>query len=133
MVGAEELLRARVKALKGKRTQRSLAEAIGVSDTNMSDFLAGEHGLGLERLAPLAKALGTSISDLFAVPEAGTAPVTGAYVHSADGRADADARVLQLEKENASLRAAIKAITRIVTQAAARSAQNTAARPSGRR
>lgn len=145
---AEELLRESVKARIGGRTQRSLAKAVGVSDSNMSDFLKGEQGLGLERLAPLAKELGCTVADLFQpVRESPTLtdlvtgqssndqnPQPGDVIDAAEAGL-LRARTLALENENAALRAALRVIIRATKDLnlADRAAPVKAPRPRGHR
>lgn len=126
---ATALLRANVARLAGGRTQRSLADAIGVKDATMSAFLNGHHGLGLDKLDPLAKELGVSVSALFDVPEstavtssgrAGTAKSSSQLPPSQGDGTDVEVGLLRarrdaLEAENAALRAILDAIKRELT------------------
>jgi len=132
----------------GRGSQVKLANLAKVDPGTFSAYKKGRHGLGLSECRIVADHIGFPASELFVirVPEnlTGTSPVRPSDQQSAsttetgDVHAAIETRVLRdrnahLEKENASLRAAIKAITRIVTHAAAGSASGASARPRSRR
>jgi hypothetical protein len=114
----------------------------------MSEFLGGAQGLGLERLAPLAKELGCTVADLFQpVQESPTLtglvtgqssndpnPQPGDVIDAAEAGL-LRARTLALENENAALRAALRVVIRATKNLniADRAAPVKAPRPRGHR
>jgi transcriptional regulator with XRE-family HTH domain len=62
-----EALGARIRVLRdGKYTQQELAELVGLSRTSITNVERGTQRLMADQLVAVARALGTSVEDLFA-------------------------------------------------------------------
>lgn len=68
----EEMLRisgARLRDLRGIRTQQEIADAVGVTAMAVSQYERGERLPGPEVMAKLAKLFGRTVDSLFFAPE----------------------------------------------------------------
>ena len=55
---------AKLRALRGELSQKSLAEKVGVHETDIGNYERGEFDPSLHTLVQLAKALGVEVKDL---------------------------------------------------------------------